>query len=354
MGDQKRIYYLIRQHLSDRLSAAEKDELSLLAGLSPETVETVLQQLLSEYAESEALLSLVYDESTKIRTLKNVLEIDKPVPDAGNPASRWSQSPLKQWIGLAASVLVLLSAGLYAWKNFMTPGDRPEALSEIAASEPVGYIRNIVLPDSSLVVLQAGSTLSYPDEFSGGAREVRLSGEAYFDIRPIKENHVHKPFIIHSGQLKTTVLGTSFNIKAYPDQKNIVVSVVSGKVQVENDDQVLAVLTKDQQISYQTEKAGFVEEKTEGAAATEWTRSDLEFSGESFETIAGVLERRFGITIGFTNPALANCRTFAAFSGTESLQNILETLCTIRGASYVFTTPSSVSIDGAGCDESRL
>src|SRR5207248_3097180 len=103
---------------------------------------------------------------------------------------------------------------------------------------PVAWTRHIVLPDSSTVVLHAGSRLLFPEAFSVNTREVTLVGEAYFDI-------VHReaqPFIIHTGQLKTTVLGTAFNIRAYDSSQEVMVSVTKGRVRVESGNQVLAEL----------------------------------------------------------------------------------------------------------------
>src|SRR5690606_2603405 len=72
----------------------------------------------------------------------------------------------------------------------------------------------LLLPDGSTVLLNNNSSLDFPQQFTGDTREVILKGEAYFDIKP----DASRPFIIHTGKVKTRVLGTAFNIRAYPEE----------------------------------------------------------------------------------------------------------------------------------------
>src|SRR5690606_2859673 len=89
--------------------------------------------------------------------------------------------------------------------------------------------RLLHLPDGSTVIVGVGSKLNYPSSFDSlRTREVYLEGQAYFDIR----HNPQKPFIIHTGKVATTVLGTSFNIKAWPEDQDITVTVTRGKVRV--------------------------------------------------------------------------------------------------------------------------
>ena len=88
--------------------------------------------------------------------------------------------------------------------------------------------KTVLLPDGSRVSLEQGSTLNYPDNFSGKTREIYLQGEAFFEVT---QNPSH-PFIVHTALIKTTVLGTSFNVEAYPTTEARVV-VVTGRVKVQ-------------------------------------------------------------------------------------------------------------------------
>lgn len=234
---------------------------------------------------------------------------------------------------LAAGIVYYLLPGIFHQRN---------AAREIAQSS---YSRYITLPDGSRVVLRAGSRLSYPAAFTGDIREVRLSGEAYFDIKPDSA----KGFIIHTGRVRTTVLGTSFNIKAYPEAEEITVSVTRGKVRVEDDKQVLAVLTRDQQVVYNTVRSVSAQQAVAAATQLDWARQDMIFESISFDDIATILNKRYGVYIRFANDGLRYCLIRASFTGTESLEEVLEVICGVRNASYKIDG-QQVLIDGRPCD----
>jgi len=256
-----------------------------------------------------------------------------------HPLTRWSRK-----LAVAAAV-VAISIGIYLLYTGKTKSIAAPSLYAAHTQAP-GYTRHIVLPDGSTVVLHAGSTLDYPAAFSSGSREVSLQGEAYFDVR-----HDDKaPFVIHTGKIFTTVLGTAFDISS--DSNKVTVSVTGGKVRVEDGKKVLAVLASNQQIVYKVP-----DETTEKnivnatQLVTDWTKQDMVFDGDSFGEIARVIAQRYGVSIRFKNPELVKCLIVASFSGTETLDNVLEMLCTIRNASYSHQSESKeIIIDGKGCE----
>lgn len=116
-------------------------------------------------------------------------------------------------------MLVILSGAL-TWfvVTFKTPAptvaEQKPPVNK-AGDQLTGFIRHLTLPDGTTVVLQANSRLRYPEKFTGNTREITLSGEAYFDVA----HDAQKPFIIHTGKIRTTVLGTAFKISAMPGGK---------------------------------------------------------------------------------------------------------------------------------------
>jgi len=112
--------------------------------------------------------------------------------------------------------LALLGTGEYYY--FIKPRQPQQQARQTSPKPPdhtIHYNRYITLPDGSTVILHAGSKLDYPVSFNGNTREVNLIGEGYFDV----QHDPARPFIIHTGHLKTTVLGTAFNIKANAGEK---------------------------------------------------------------------------------------------------------------------------------------
>lgn len=240
---------------------------------------------------------------------------------------------IRSWrrpLAVAATLLVVL-AGAYLLLNRKTPPAAPGAIVAMNVQHP-DRTRHLILPDSSVVILHAGSRLDFPAGFPNSSREVTLSGTAYFDVH----RDTRRPFIIHTGKIRTTVLGTAFNISS--DGDKVTVSVTGGKVRVENDKKVLAELTRNEQIVYSLKRDSIQTLKVNaGQLVTNWTKQDMIFDGESFGDIAALVGKRYGVTIGFKDPGLARFRMVVSFSGTENLDNVLATLCTIAGDSFSHT-----------------
>ncbi|MBN9383201.1 MAG: FecR domain-containing protein [Chitinophagaceae bacterium] len=254
---------------------------------------------------------------------------------------------MRRWWMAAAAVLLLVSGSLI-WHVIAPRKSQPAvATQQPQASEKLtGFIRHITLPDGTRVVLQANSQLDYPEKFMGNAREVVLSGEAYFDVAEDKR----KPFIIYTGRVRTTVLGTALNIRALPDDKKITVSVTTGKVKVEDDRRLLAVLTPNQRVTYQPVTAAVSKDTVNAISlVTDWTKHEMVFEGQSFEEVAVLVGRRYGVEILFKNEGLKKCTIKAFFDGTETLENVLNVLCIISNAHRSMSDGRTVLLDGEGC-----
>lgn len=248
---------------------------------------------------------------------------------------------LLRWAAVLSGLIVLAGGIRYYLKS--------ESRQSLLAKEhgiPAAHSRHITLPDGSLVILHAGSRLEYPPSF-GGIREVTLAGEAYFDIRP----DTAKPFVIHSGSLRTTVLGTAFNIRAYEGSPEVTVSVTRGKVKVETEQEgrLLAVLTPDQQVVYNDLEATAVSQPVTADSAIRWVRKDMVFENLPFAAVAKAISNRYHVSISFENEGLAACPIRASFNGTEPLETVLSVVCGIRNASYTIEDENSILITGEGC-----
>lgn len=296
--------------------------------------------------------TLETEEELKERLFNGILE-EKLLTDIVSPGIKRATTGNFGWWKVAAGVIVI-SLVTWAWLH-RHKRQEPVIVQQTiikkahpATDQPASFIRHITLPDGSQVVLQANSQLNFPEQFLGSSREVTLSGEAYFDI----EHDPQRPFIIHTGQVKTTVLGTAFNISAYPDSRKVMVTVTRGKVKVEDSRKLLAVLTPNQKIIYEN-KTALIKKDTVDAVAqvANWTRQDMIFEGVRFDKAAEMLGRRYGVEIKFSNEALKNCTIKAYFNGTEELDKVLEVLCIISNASYSRPDKNTILLDGIGCED---
>ena len=131
----------------------------------------------------------------------------------------------------------------------------------------------------------------------------------------------------------------------------MIVSVTRGKVKVEDESKVLAVLTPDQQVWYDVPEAKTAHQTVNANnIVTDWTKEDMVFDGISFEEIAGILSKRYGVAVQFKNEALTKCKVRASFSGTEKLQQVLGVLCGIRNGAYQRLADGTIVLDGEGCE----
>jgi ferric-dicitrate binding protein FerR (iron transport regulator) len=189
------------------------------------------------------------------------------------------------------------------------------------------FDRHILLPDSSIVVLKSGSTLHIIADFKGAERKTELIGEAYFEIT--KDNK--RPFVIITGKVKTTVLGTAFDIRAWPAENKVIVSVTTGKVRVEDHKKVLALLTANQQIKYDIANSEYSQSQVDaGKLVADWASKDLIFKGETMGQIAEVLSKRYDVDIVVTDPDVAATQIVSAFEATEPLDSILDIICSLN------------------------
>jgi ferric-dicitrate binding protein FerR (iron transport regulator) len=179
------------------------------------------------------------------------------------------------------------------------------------------------LPDSSQVWLNASSTLEFPEHFRTDKREVSLSGEAYFDVR----HSDMAPFIIHTGKISTTVLGTSFNIKAYPDRQHIIVSVSTGKVKVSYNNLSLATLVKGQQIKVDSRLNTVEEKKIAPAEVAAWQMGNMSYDDEAFGDIVADLERLYNVRIRIDNDAIRTLKVSTSFRREIGIEEALQVLC---------------------------
>ena len=247
------------------------------------------------------------------------------------------------WPRFAAAAAVLI---LFLSIYLLLPGKQLLSHSTLIVTKAPGSLKKqIRLADGSEVWINSESSLSYPLSFKGSTREVYLSGEAYFDI----SHDPGKPFIIHTGELTTTVLGTAFDIKEDKKLHTVIITVTRGKVSVSRGSRKLGILTPNEQISFNTVSSKAIKQGADAQQAIAWQKIDLQFDNTSFEDATKQLEQRYQVTIRFANEKVKNCRFTGASLIGESLDKLLKTMCDFNQASYRRQADGSILIDGQGC-----
>lgn len=225
----------------------------------------------------------------------------------------------------SAAAVLLLSAAVWWWQ--------PRRSTPSAVYTEVRTMQEhqlIVLPDSSTVILNAGSRLDYPVTFTGEQREVTLDGEGYFDIRPLPD----KPFMVRTGKLITRVLGTAFNIRAYGDAPEITVTVTRGKVSVGDAEKTFGIVEPNQQLTFDREVKHYRQQVVDAKAAIAWQEHDLFFNDITLSEAIRQLEERFGVRIRLERAALGQQRFTATFLKGEDIEEVLTVICAFNDVQY--------------------
>jgi transmembrane sensor len=201
--------------------------------------------------------------------------------------------------------------------------------------------RVLFLPDGSSVTLSPGSRLNYPSSFDGmKKREVFLYGQAFFDIK----HNVSRPFIVHTGKVETVVLGTAFNIKAIPDDPDVIVTVKRGKVKVSNENKTLAIIAPNQQITYNLKKVSSTVEVLKNDSYLDWKEQDLLLDNLTVAEAAKLLEDRYKVKIAVNEPALGSQRFTTTFRKNESFEQVLKSICVFNGVVYQYNKEKATVI----------
>ena len=225
---------------------------------------------------------------------------------------------------VAASVLIVVSVGTASY-YIGTRHNQPKsaALAYFETTTPMGAQTKVVLPDQSVVWVNAGSTLRYGSDFNTSGRSVQLDGEAYFEIT----RDSLKPFIVKSKKLDIKVLGTSFNVKAYGMDEMTDVTLVSGKVNVSLRDEVAhagdVTLTPNRKLSFNKQTNKVRVSEVDAKDALSWMDGSLKFSEQPFMSIAKDLERKFNVRIRVESDLLRKEIFSGSFTKDYSLDKIL-------------------------------
>ena len=165
-------------------------------------------------------------------------------------------------------------------------------------SVPKGGEYRIELEDGTKVWINSASRLRYPVVFSGNIREVYLEGEAYFEV----QREGDRPFIVHSGEQKVTVLGTSFGISCYASEANDYTTLVSGKVKVDFErGKQSFVLEPGMQVAYNKESGVAMERKVDVAEFVAWKDGKYIFKQKRLEDILSTLSRWYDFEVFYRN-----------------------------------------------------
>jgi ferric-dicitrate binding protein FerR (iron transport regulator) len=315
---EKRIADLFKKYLSNSCSVEEMDEFFHYIRKSKD--DEPLKQLIRETYQT------IRNESESYVDMTGELVI----PAGEGKGTEFLSEPRvirkkSRSLVIAAILIGCISFGILHFRG--TPAtvarETVEAVLKKSIITERAEYKYILLPDSTQVWLNAGSSLEYPEHFGKENREVSLVGEAYFDVKHAAEH----PFLIHTGHLLTTVLGTAFNINAYPERSSITVSVSRGKVKVSRDNRLVATLLKGQEVNVSDRDSLVAQKNIAVNAVAGWQQGNLVYDDEPLQDIIADLQRVYSANIRIAGINIRQLKISTRFRRELGISQALEILC---------------------------
>lgn len=244
----------------------------------------------------------------------------------------------RRWLSAAAAVLILAVA-LVALRGWF-----PTKSEMLVVATDAKENRKLTLTDGTKVQLNTQSELTIPKSFENEAkRSVQLMGEAYFAVQPNEK----QPFEIKTGIATITVLGTAFNVRAYPTEATTEVEVEQGRVEMRVGSQKIILLAKEKGI-YNSQENKLEKRKTKQLNAQAWRTHRLAFQKEPLSEIIQELERYHRVRIEFANDTMKSCAFTCNFDETK-LADALQVLQIGMQLQWEKTAANHYIIRGGKC-----
>jgi len=241
---------------------------------------------------------------------------------------------------IAAAVALFLLASHFLFQQ--------EGATEwVVINNPKGSVRQVTLPDSSLVWMNAGAQIQYAASFGNKERLLELNeGEIFLEVQPDEK----KPFLVKSGGLNIQVLGTSFIVKSYQRLNNIAVAVKTGKVAVKQQLNELGALLPGEVLQYDAVKKTFSREAQDVNEMANWTQGKIVLKQAGFDEIAIAIENTFNVVLQYNHNNFKHCTNNIRFNRQQPLAEVLDILRDIQHINYTIKG-DTVLITGQGCNQ---
>lgn len=302
----------------------------LLRFFSGETSMLENEEIISRIKSSEACarkakeVYSIYYASVWKRTQQTVdvdeafRSVEKKLQEKGSRLNRTKVIRLFQRVAVAIALPLCVLTGY-----LLNEKSASEPIHQVEVSAKMGMVAKAILPDSTIVWLNSGSTLSYPSRFLSGERNVQLEGEAYFEVRKAEDN----PFLINKGKdLSIRVLGTSFNVEAYAADGQITTTLVEGSVKVLHRDKrgesAETYLTPSQKLVYDKQTKLVEKQDVSVAQYIAWKEGRIILEDTGMKEVLHMLSKHFNVDFEVKNEAVYSNAFTGKFEG-ERLEEIL-------------------------------
>lgn len=201
-------------------------------------------------------------------------------------------------------------------------------------------IKQVLLPDSTVIALHHNSSISYPARYRGLQREVSMSGKGYFQVARDPQH----PFVVHTGSIDIQVLGTSFVVTDQPGDSLADVSVLTGKVNVSHEQRSIAILTPSKGVSFNKKNHTSFGKNVNASQLIAWADKQLLFDTTGLPQVFKALENRFNLVITANGNTIHRKVFTGEFNSKDSLKDILDIITVSTGLKYQYLNNTTINI----------
>ena len=340
---RERIMTLLARKLAKEITEEELSELETLMQLYPDSLyyeETLAQVHFKKDPEPDA------ERAFERHLLKYTSDFNEVATEESLPEKRW-------WPRLAIAASLLFIAA-FSWYFMAQPGPRL-ANPDTTVTCGKDTRKKLMLPDGTSVWLNANSRLEYDqDLFANNNRQVRLFGEAFFDVAKDKKH----PFIIYTEKISIKVLGTAFNVKAYPEDNKTEATLLRGMIElsINNEPEQHLILRPSEKFALTQSKtdefrSALVIEQLKPISIsdkiyyeeTSWLDNKLIFKDNAFEELMPKLEKWYNIQFKVANPQVRDYH-FSGMLDKETIEEALTAMQLVRPFKFKMLPKNTVLI----------
>ncbi len=307
-------------------SATEEEQKLLNIWLEEKTENMHFFELKRQQWEEILIVVNEKDKKRVFSDIKNRIGIEAKVVDFNKPITKKKTT---SWMKIAASVAAFISLGALTYYEISNPFSHLNLIGYDLIEADAGNQQAQTLADGSTVYLNGDSRLKYKINSESNERKLYLEGEAFFDVAKDKT----KPFVIGLKNSKVQVLGTSFNIQAYPEDEQISTSVITGRVAFETSQAESLILVPGYKGVINKSSNSINKLDVDNSKDIAWIEKVLHFENTSLREIAKSLYRMYGVTIKLMDGSLEDLRITAKFRN-ETIDEIFKILEMTNEFSY--------------------
>ena len=321
---EQHYYTLIENYINKDISNEDLNDLMTWVDISDENQHT-FREVLKTYEAADHFFKNTQQQQKSWTTIQQHISKNQ------NETIVTEKKTIKLvWLKIVAAIVIISSISLL-YINFQ----KRDLNEEIVYNEiynPKGQKRLVTMPDGSNIYLNGDSKIKYAQNFDTKKRIVYLEGEAFFDVQHRK----NQPFIVYTGKVSTTVLGTSFNINSYKSSKNLSITVQTGKVGVvvkNGKEKHVQFLYPNEQLNISTDDLVMTKKNVDATEIDSWRVYKMVFYDKPLSEIIQMIEREYDVDIVLERASLKDIKLTAKFDK-SSVRQILDVVAQLSNSKY--------------------